>query len=212
MPTPLALSSPIRAKSRSASRSDSAAVGSSMSRTRAPVPRARAISTSCCSAMRSEPARRVEVEGGPHAGEKLVGPAPPLAPVDAPPGALGLEAHGHVLGHGEVGEERRLLVDGSDAQGAGEEGSARPTTSPPTTRRPESGAWAPVMILTSVLLPAPFSPTRAWTSPARRVRETSRRACTPANDFETWSSVEDVRHGEAILPQVRLLRGRPKWC
>src|SRR5687768_4733838 len=32
---------------------------------------------------------------------------------------------------------------------------------------------------TRVLLPAPFSPTRAWTSPARRSNETPRNARTP---------------------------------
>ena len=39
------------------------------------------------------------------------------------------------------------------------------------------------MILISVDLPAPFSPTRAWTSPACRSNETPRSACTPANDL-----------------------------
>ena len=48
---------------------------------------------------------------------------------------------------------------------------------------PESGFTAPVMILISVDLPAPFSPTSAWTSPARSSKETPFSACTPAKDL-----------------------------
>src|ERR687893_656027 len=40
------------------------------------------------------------------------------------------------------------------------------------------------MIFIIVLLPAPFSPTRPWISPARRVKSTSRSAWTPPNAFE----------------------------
>ena len=41
--------------------------------------------------------------------------------------------------------------------------------SPSSRIVPLSGWWTPARILTSVLLPAPFSPTRAWTSPAASV-------------------------------------------
>src|SRR5438034_11120619 len=46
---------------------------------------------------------------------------------------------------------------------------------------PASGWWAPAMTLISVDLPAPFSPTKAWTSPARRSNDTPLSAWTPAN-------------------------------
>src|SRR5262245_28587463 len=39
------------------------------------------------------------------------------------------------------------------------------TSSPSRTSRPPSGRWTPARILTSVDLPAPFSPTRPCTSP-----------------------------------------------
>ncbi len=45
------------------------------------------------------------------------------------------------------------------------------TASPAISMVPASGAWTPLRILTRVLLPEPFSPTRAWTSPARRSKE-----------------------------------------
>src|SRR3712207_4132445 len=50
---------------------------------------------------------------------------------------------------------------------------------PSSTMLPESGARAPERILSSVLLPAPFSPSRAWISPRATSRSTSRSACTP---------------------------------
>src|SRR5512133_2190335 len=51
-------------------------------------------------------------------------------------------------------------------------------------RPPASGAWTPEMILTSVDLPDPFSPTRQCTSPTSSVRSTSRSACTPPKRFD----------------------------
>jgi hypothetical protein len=40
------------------------------------------------------------------------------------------------------------------------------------------------MIFIRVDLPAPFSPTRPWISPAFSAKSTARRACTPPKDFE----------------------------
>ena len=48
---------------------------------------------------------------------------------------------------------------------------------------PESLRYTPARILISVDLPAPFSPTRAWISPRRRVRSTPARAFTPGNSL-----------------------------
>src|SRR6185503_17915106 len=58
------------------------------------------------------------------------------------------------------------------------------TARPATVSVPASGRSAPVMILMSVDLPAPFSPTSAWTSPGRRSNDTPRSARTPSKDFE----------------------------
>src|SRR5262245_54839187 len=44
----------------------------------------------------------------------------------------------------------------------------------------------PARMLDRVVLPAPFSPSRTWTSPARNSRSTSDRAGTPSKLFETW--------------------------
>src|SRR5918993_3655715 len=57
------------------------------------------------------------------------------------------------------------------------------TASPLRMISPESGWTAPVMILMSVDLPAPFSPMSACTSPARSSMEPLFKACTPAYDL-----------------------------
>ena len=46
---------------------------------------------------------------------------------------------------------------------------------------PASGEWTPLRILTSVLLPEPFSPTSVCTSPARSSNDAPRRACVAPN-------------------------------
>src|ERR1700691_2396243 len=76
---------------------------------------------------------------------------------------------------------------------------------------PESGATAPVTILMRVDFPAPFSPTTAWTSPARRSKETRFSARTPEYDFEMLlasrsgmkryeDSLSDVEAGDSQGP------------
>ena len=70
---------------------------------------------------------------------------------------------------------------------------------------PLSGWWTPARILTSVLLPAPFSPTSAWTSPGSRSSETSSRAWVAANRFEIPRS--SARGGAAAGAVARSRRG-----
>ena len=50
---------------------------------------------------------------------------------------------------------------------------------------PASGRTSPDAIPISVDLPAPFSPSSAWTSPAKAVNETSLTATTPPKRFQT---------------------------
>src|SRR4029450_10917758 len=60
-------------------------------------------------------------------------------------------------------------------------GYSRPSM---TMRPPGSGRSTPEMILMTVDLPDPFSPTRQCTSPPDRDRATSRRATTPPKCLE----------------------------
>ncbi len=52
------------------------------------------------------------------------------------------------------------------------------STRPATRTSPASGTTTPAAILSSVLLPAPFSPTTACTSPASNASDTPLTACT----------------------------------
>src|SRR5215467_13412372 len=54
---------------------------------------------------------------------------------------------------------------------------------PSSSRRPENSGCTPAMIFISVLLPAPFSPTRPWISPGRSAKSTPRSASTPPKAF-----------------------------
>jgi hypothetical protein len=61
---------------------------------------------------------------------------------------------------------------------------SHPVTSRPNTSTvPASGAYIPARMRISVDLPAPFSPTRAWISPAPTSRLAPRLASTGPNDF-----------------------------
>src|SRR6476659_2336716 len=72
-------------------------------------------------------------------------------------------------------------------------GERNATASPRSTSWPWSGWRTPATILPSVDLPAPFSPTKAWTEPARISMETSWSARVPPTDLPTsrisrWTS------------------------
>src|SRR3954469_1774053 len=62
-------------------------------------------------------------------------------------------------------------------------GWAKCCSAPSIEIDPSSGVYTPARIFIMVDLPAPFSPTMAWTSPARRSRSTPCSTWTPTNDF-----------------------------
>src|SRR5215218_3878677 len=63
----------------------------------------------------------------------------------------------------------------------------------------------------SVLLPAPFSPTRACTSPGCRSKATSSTATTPPNRLVTPSSLKTGDTSVAATPPARVSSGSLKW-
>src|SRR5438270_3327190 len=73
------------------------------------------------------------------------------------------------------------------------------TSSPSKKACPLSQPWMPAMHLMSVDLPAPLSPTRAITSPARTSKSTSASACTEPKDLvrprSSRSGVDPVTDG-----------------
>src|SRR5574341_438341 len=75
---------------------------------------------------------------------------------------------------------------------------------------PSSGRITPETILMRVLLPAPFSPNKACTSPWRSVSETQSRALTPGKLFEM--SVSSNTTGWFVLSIARLLETLRAQC
>ena len=144
---------------------------------------ARAISTSCCAAERqiADASPRVDGRLAPPSDHRERregggGAAGELAATHEAE-ARGLDAEEDVLGDGEVGAERELLVDHGDAcaarvvrAGAGDRARRRGGS------RPRPWAARRRGFLSSVLLPAPFSPTSAWISPGRDAEVDPRRA------------------------------------
>src|SRR3954468_22763853 len=96
-------------------------------------------------------------------------------------------------------------------------GELKATAEPSMRISPASGCSIPVRILTRADLPAPFSPTSAMTSPARRLNWTSSRALTPGKLLETPDNarISMVATGFAtgssedlgIFADVRLVEG-----
>ena len=129
--------------------------------------RARDLDELLLAAWSARPASRLRIDPRPDLREQLPRRAAvALSSRRAARSLRALQAEGDVLGHRQVGEQRRLLVDGGDAERAGD--AWRVVGDALVRRRitsPASAATAPVTTLMSVDLPAPFSPTSAWTSP-----------------------------------------------
>src|SRR5581483_9194885 len=86
-------------------------------------------------------------------------------------------------------------------------GDASSSTVPPISTCPESGAVEPAATAINVDLPAPFSPTRAWTSPSSTSNETLLSATTPGNVLTTSASRRTVRADDIRL-RLPVLRDR----
>ena len=106
-----------------------------------------------------------------------------VARLPAPSRAARFAPEEDVFGNRQVGAEHQLLMNEREAIGKATPGSRSTTGAPSTRISPLSGGMSPFMIDSSVDLPAPFSPTRAWTSPVRTSNVTSERATTPGNDL-----------------------------
>ena len=124
------------------------------------------------------------------------------APVDAPPGARRASSASAMFS---------ATVRSGKAPAAGRSprcparatapGSCAATDAAEHASVPASGATAPVTILISVVLPAPFSPTSAWTSPARSSNDTPWRARTPAYDLVMPVAEKQLGHVGRMIAQ-----------
>ena len=133
----------------------SEAVGSSMTTMRA-APMALAISTICCSGMLSVSTVRAGSMADPTLARRSA--AAPVTPGQSTfCQQAAFERQRDVLGHGQMREQGRLLVDGGDAERMRRGGVHVRHVPAGHTQVPASGRSAPVMILISVDFPAPFS-------------------------------------------------------
>ena len=122
-----------------------------------------------------------------------------LAPVDEDRVGHRLVAEEDVLGDGQDRDQHEVLVDHADAPG---DGIGRPGDADLLRHRagsaPRPAVARPYRMFISVVLPAPFSPSRAWISPGR----TSRLISSLASD--TGIALRDPAHLERGRGHVEL--------
>ena len=191
MATPLALSSSRMVNSASTSLPVNAAVSSSRIRMRAFIDSALAISMSCCLAIPSSPTGC------------LSGTSKPIRFKAACAWALRCL---RLTMPKRFGVRPSMIFSATDSVGtkfsswwivaipcASESLVEAMVASEPSTRiLPESGWCMPAIILISVDLPAPFSPSSAWTCPRRTDKVTSLITLTGPKDLETLTSCKTV--------------------
>ena len=160
---------------------------------------------SCCSGRLSVPTSRSGAMAAPTRPSRSAARRRRARQSHAPEHVTAVRRQRDVLGHRQVREQRRLLVNRRDAEARAVGGSRRWWTWPRMSTVPASGVSAPLMILISVDLPAPFSPTRPCTSPASRSNDTPFSAWTPANVL-TIPVTERSRAGPGRSARARVTR------
>ena len=167
--------------SRSTSWADSDAVGSSRIRARASTDRALAISISCWSAMdrpRTGAPTSNSTSSSANSAWAALRMARQLMEPARPEGAWPMNTFSATL---RSGNRRGSWWTTAMPRARDWAGPWMRAGVPSRRMVPASGWWTPARILTSVLLPAPFSPTSAWISPERRSSDTSVRAAVAPN-------------------------------
>ena len=106
-----------------------------------------------------------------------------------------------VVGDRQVGHQRQLLEDADDAGrvGLGRGCAKRDRRAVEHDRRRSSGCTTPEMILISVDLPAPFSPSTAWMRRGAQAKSTlssARDAAIALGDARHAREAADGRHGD----------------
>ncbi len=200
MPTPAALSAAMVRNRTCTSLAESGAVGSSMTITRARRDRARAISTSCCAPIprlrtgrcggRSRPTRASSARAFRSRIARRTKPSRPRG--RCPRNTLSaIERSGTKL------SSWWITTTPASSASRGRRGA---NGAPSSTISPSSGRQTPASTFISVLLPAPFSPTRPSTSPRWSVMPTRSSASTPGKRFE----IARISRSGAMLGGLKL--------
>src|SRR6266508_3970671 len=186
-----------------------AAVGSSMTITRALVVSAFAISTSCWSAIDSPRAslsgsrRTPSCSNTPTASRRIRLPSMRRKRLS---GCVPTKMFSATLRSGKsVGSWKMIAIPAvCDCFALSKIASSLSRTS-----RPASGRWTPASILTSVDLPAPFSPTSPCTSPAKSAMSPSSSACTAPKLFSACSRAS-TGSGCVVVKAIACSMGAPR--
>ena len=176
-----------------------------------------AISTSWRSASDSRRTVRRGSRGTPSKVEQL-GRAAPQAPRSIRPNRRGSRpmstlAATSISGNSDSSWATRAMPSSSACRGV-----SAPWSTPSISIVPASGAITPVSTFTNVDLPAPFSPSRASTSPARIVRSTPARAAVKPKRLEiprrcaaTGAPAVEVDDVTSPIPRRRRGSGKELW-
>ena len=198
-------------KRRSHSAGERAEVGSSMIRMRASSERALAISTSCCSPMRRPAMRASGSSSMPRRARSFRAAAVIAWRSRKRPARSGSRPRKMLAATLSSGTRLSSWWMMATPARSASRTPAKRTGAPSIRISPSSAGWTPERIFISVDLPAPFSPTSACTSPARRSKSTRSSAVTPAKCLVTLRArrkqirVADARragHASRTPPKV----------
>ena len=194
---------------RSTSGGDSAEVGSSRMMMRAPENSTRESSTSCCKPSGSAP---IGVRGStamPRLSRCSARAAPHRAPVHQAEPVERLDAHVDVLRDAQRAARRTAPDAPCRSPRRARRAARRSARARPSSRiSPSYSGCTPAMIFISVDLPAPFSPTRPWISPAfqREIDLAQRDAPPNALEIRSGRAAPDHR-GTAPAATLPPLQG-----
>ena len=195
--------------SRSISVADRLAVGSSKTIRSASRARARRISTCCCWASGSRPTIDPALMSKP-ASATSRSKRSRRVPRSMKPARLGSAPRKTFSAAVSLGTRATSWATSAMPWVRASRGERNETVCPRRTRSPWSCGKTPAMILPSVDLPAPFSPTNAWTVPARTATETSSRARVAPKDLPSPRTSRWVASLAAVaIASVDLVGSQP---
>jgi hypothetical protein len=203
MPSPCARRSRNTANRRSVSSASRLEVGSSRISTRHVASSARAIAASCCVAIEHAPSVR-STSTSTRRRARADAARRRAAPRSTNPKRVGSRPSVTFSAIDSVGTRSISWKTARMPASSASRGDRGAIGAPTSAMEPESTRCSPVNTRINVLLPAPFSPISAWTSPASRSKSTPSSARTPG---KSTTILEAARRGPVVMRAVD-----SPWC